>query len=79
MMKQNTTLATPVTRVAEAARIKRMAATASYVGLSRATVYRLIKSGDFPAPVKLGRNAVGWDVRDLDAYIDAKKNQRATH
>ncbi len=28
--------------------------------LSRSTIYKLIKSGGFPAPVALGPRSVGW-------------------
>ena len=31
-------------------------------GLSRTTIHRLIKAGDFPAPKSLGARAVGWQV-----------------
>ena len=30
------------------------------VGLSRSTIYHLISQGLFPAPIKLGKRAVGW-------------------
>lgn len=29
-------------------------------GLSKATIYRKIKAGEFPKPVPLSDNAVGW-------------------
>ena len=29
-------------------------------GLSRSQIYRLIQTGHFPAPVKLGESASGW-------------------
>ncbi len=40
------------------------------VGLSRATIYRLIKQGDFPAGVPLtGNRAVGWSESDLAHWM----------
>jgi predicted DNA-binding transcriptional regulator AlpA len=69
----------PVTRSATAPRIKRINDAAIYVGLSRSTAYRLLKLGLFPAPLKLSASSVGWDVDDLDAWLDAKKNEQSKH
>ena len=32
------------------------------VGLSRSSIYRLIDNGDFPQPIPLGKNSIGFDV-----------------
>ena len=43
-------------------------------GLSRASLYRLINEGEFPAPVKLTKgNAVGWRERDLREWLASRK------
>lgn len=43
-------------------------------GLSRATLYRLIDKGLFPAPVKLtAGNAVGWRERDLREWLESRE------
>ena len=34
-------------------------------GLSRASIYRLIKAGKFPAPVALGTGAVRWKNSEI--------------
>lgn len=41
--------------------------------LSRTTIYRLISQGTFPAPIKIGPNAVGWLQQDVSEYIMARK------
>lgn len=41
--------------------------------LSLATIYRLIKRGEFPRPIRLSDQAVGWDIQDVHAWIDARK------
>jgi prophage regulatory protein len=41
--------------------------------LSMATIYRLIKRREFPSPIKLSANAVGWDVQDVYAWIESRK------
>jgi prophage regulatory protein len=51
-------------------RIIRSSAVCHYVGLSRSSIYRLISLGKFPAPLKLGVQAVGWEQSALDKWVD---------
>ena len=44
------------------------------VGLSRSTIYHLISQRLFPAPIKLGKRAVGWKVSDIEAWINDRTN-----
>jgi len=37
-------------------------------GISRASIYRLIKAGKFPAPVNLGTGAVRWKKSSIIAW-----------
>jgi prophage regulatory protein len=37
-----------------------------------------VKSGRFPAPVKLGPRVTAWHVEDIVAFIDAYKNATVT-
>ena len=51
-------------------------------GLSRSTVYKLAKVGDFPSPIKLSERCSAWVAADVDQWIDskikaAKQNQQA--
>ena len=41
-------------------------------GLSRSTIYSLIKDGQFKAPISLGARAVGWLESDVAEFIDAR-------
>lgn len=41
-------------------------------GLSRSTIYGLIKSGLFKAPISLGARAVGWLDSDVDEFIEER-------
>ena len=50
-------------------RILRLPAVLSRIGVSRSTVYRLIASGHFPAPRRLGPNSVGWWEADVEAWV----------
>ena len=46
------------------------------VGLSSATLYRMIERGDFPCPVKIGR-AARWPASEIKAFIEKQKNGRS--
>ena len=41
-------------------------------GLSRSTIYSLIKDGKFKTPISLGARAVGWLDSDVDEFIAAR-------
>lgn len=55
------------------ARILRPVHAAAYLGVSRMTIYRLVSRGELPKPLRMARNAVGWDIHDLDDYIERLK------
>ena len=42
------------------------------VGLSRSTIYLRISRGEFPAPVRIGDNSVGWIASEIDDWIAAR-------
>ncbi|MBK8102736.1 MAG: AlpA family transcriptional regulator [Cellvibrionales bacterium] len=46
--------------------------------LSRPTIYRLIKDGDFPKQVPLGGRSVGWVEEEVIAWIRQKIEMRDT-
>ena len=48
----------------------RMADVIRITALSRATLYRRIAGGKFPAPVHLGGRACGWPRAALQSWID---------
>jgi prophage regulatory protein len=43
------------------------------LGLSAPTLWRKVKSGDFPAPLQLGVNSIGWLESDISQWIETKK------
>lgn len=52
--------------------IKRLNGVKSMVGLSRSTIYALMKSGQFPKSISLGERSVGWLESDIIQWIDSK-------
>ncbi len=41
----------------------------TYAPFSSATLWRKVKSGDFPAPVKLSPGVTAWRCEDVHAWI----------
>jgi len=52
--------------------ILRLPAVMAKTGYKRSTVYKSIKDGTFPEPIKLGPQSVGWLASEIDAWIDAR-------
>lgn len=42
--------------------------------LSKSTIYRLIKSSDFPQPKKLSVRAVAWVESEVDEWIEGRSS-----
>ena len=40
-------------------------------GLARSTIYRMMESGSFPKPVRIGPKAVRWRSDEVEALIAA--------
>ena len=53
------------------ARILRLPEVLELTGLSKASVYRLMGAGTFPAPRQLGPRAVGWPEGLIAEWISA--------
>ncbi len=54
-------------------RILRLPDVLQLVGLSKSTVYALIKAGLFPAPVRLsGARSVGWILASVILWIEGR-------
>jgi len=48
------------------------------VGLSRPTVYRMLKAGTFPQQIKLGTAAVGWLRSEVEHWIATRVKERGS-
>lgn len=41
-------------------------------GLSHATIYRHLRAGSFPRPIRLTDRLVGWLERDIEAWLASR-------
>ena len=61
-------------------RLLRRPEVSQLTGLSRATLYRYMRAGIFPTPVRIGPRAVGWPLSDIHTWIeDRKAESRCSH
>ena len=44
--------------------------------LSKQTIYKLVKIGDFPKQLRLGANKVAWLKSEVDGWIDERARER---
>lgn len=60
-----------------ASKILRLAGVLDATGVKKSTIYKWIREGHFPRPVRLGENSVGWREVEVQAWIDARESTRA--
>lgn len=51
------------------ARLIRLPEVLSICGLARSTVYLYIQRGEFPAPVKITKQASAWSFDEVQAWV----------
>lgn len=59
-------------------RLERVPSVLSRIGVAKATLYRWIDQGLFPAPVSIGPHTVAWDSRVIDSWIESVLAGKAT-
>ena len=45
-------------------------------GLGKPSLYRLIRAGAFPRPVKLGSRMSGWLSGEVEEWVEARRRER---
>lgn len=45
----------------------------SKLGLSRSTIWRMMKAGTFPKQYQIGVNSVGWSEDEVNDFIQSLK------
>ena len=48
-----------------------------YVGLCKATIYKLIAENHFPSPKKISSRAVGWLHSDIQEWIKSRPSNKS--
>ena len=71
---QNTTGADSAERIAE--RLINIRQVSEIVGLSRSVIYRLIREGKFPPPLKITKYASRWKISEINQWIDSFSDTR---
>ena len=62
-------------------RLHQLASNKHRVGIlpiSRVTIWRLVRAGKFPRPIRIGDNATCWLEEDIRQYLASLKSQTAT-
>ena len=54
-------------------RILRLREVQQQTRLSKATIYRLLRSGAFPRPIRLSERAVGWRTEEIDEWLASRE------
>ena len=52
-------------------RLLRLGEVLTRTGLARSTVYRKMRDGSFPEPLKIGARAVRWPESEIEAWLAA--------
>lgn len=58
-------------------RILRLKQVCKLTGLSKSTLYELVRTGDFPAPVKIHGRCSGWSANAVQGWIDGTLGDQA--
>ena len=45
-------------------------------GLSKTSIYRMEKEGQFPSRVKIGKRSVAWYSSDIDEFLNTRPNAK---
>ncbi|MDD5580876.1 MAG: AlpA family transcriptional regulator [Methylobacter sp.] len=56
--------------------ILRVPAAIKKTGISRSTIYTLLKTGEFPKPIKLSARSIGWLESELTDWIEQRASTR---
>ena len=42
------------------------------IGVSKATLHRWVRDGQFPRPIRLGVRAVAWRAEEIEAWLASR-------
>lgn len=58
-------------------KILRLKTVQDSTGLSRSSIYAMLKNGNFPQSVKLSERSVGWYEADIQGWIASRQASKA--
>ena len=50
-------------------KILRLRDVETQIGFKRGFIYKYIKEGTFPKPIRIGSRSVGWDSIEIDRWV----------
>ena len=53
-------------------RLLRLSEVQARCGISRSSVYRLMRTGAFPEPLRVGERAVRWPEHEINAWLETR-------
>ena len=53
-------------------RLLRLTEVLARCGLSRSSLYRMMRDGSFPEPLKVGVRAVRWRESEIEAWLESR-------
>lgn len=56
-------------------RFLRLPQVMALIGLSKSTVYKLVRRGEFPAPLRLSERCIAWRAAEVASWMDARRNE----
>ena len=54
-------------------RIYRVKGLVELLSISRTTIWRMVKRGDFPQPICLGKRAKGWRREEIEEWVNSRE------
>lgn len=64
-------MAESIERFSGGTRLLRVSDVARYLSTSRCTVFRWLRTGRLPQPIRFGRRSIRWRAEDLERFIEA--------
>ena len=55
-------------------KLLRIEEVSSMTSLSRSTIKRMVRAGEFPAPIRVGKNRVAWEKEELEAWVQERRS-----
>ena len=60
-------------------RILRRQEVAEIVGVSQATIYRMVSRGEFPRQVQISPRCTGWRVDEVEEWLSSRPQSTGIH